>query len=81
MPKCKYRMPEHVKVQTMQIVQDSKHMITKVNLVAFELYIHDVLAWKLVHCDVNNDLFVIKWKIESVNTFCHNICFSYQTAL
>ena len=44
-------------------------MITKVNLVAFELYIHDVLAWKLVHCDGNNDLFVIKWKIESVNTF------------
>ena len=37
-------------------------MITKDNLVAFELYIHDVLAWKLVHCDGNNDLFVIKWK-------------------
>ena len=50
-------------------LQDSEHMITKVNLVAFELYIHDVLAWKLVHCDGNNDLFVIKWKIESVNTF------------
>ena len=44
-------------------------MITKVNLVAFELCIHDVLAWKLVHCDGKNDLFVIKWKIESVNTF------------
>ena len=44
-------------------------MITKVNLVAFELHIHDVLAWKLVHCDGSNDLFVIKWRIGSVNTF------------